>query len=41
MGLAVSRSIMKSHGGRLWATANVPQGAVLQFTWPTGNEGAA
>ena len=28
-----------SRPGRLWATANVPQGAVVQFTVPTGGEG--
>jgi len=38
MGLAISRSIVEAHGGRLWATANVPQGAVFQFTLPLGSE---
>jgi signal transduction histidine kinase len=32
MGLSICRSIIEAHGGRIWATANVPQGAVLQFT---------
>jgi PAS domain S-box-containing protein len=41
LGLAISRRIIEAHGGRLWATANVPHGAVLQFTVPTGNEGGA
>jgi PAS domain S-box-containing protein len=41
MGLAISRSIVESHGGRLWATANVPHGAVFQFTLPTGREESA
>jgi C4-dicarboxylate-specific signal transduction histidine kinase len=34
MGLAISRTIIESHGGRLWATANAPRGAVFQFTLP-------
>jgi len=32
MGLPISRSIIESHDGRLWATANQPRGAVFQFT---------
>jgi signal transduction histidine kinase len=39
MGLAISRSIVEAYGGRLWATANVPHGAVFQFTLPIGSEG--
>jgi PAS domain S-box-containing protein len=34
MGLAISRSIIDAHGGRLWASANAPRGAVFQFTLP-------
>jgi PAS domain S-box-containing protein len=41
LGLAISRRIIEAHGGRLWVTANVPQGAVVQFTVPIGSEGVA
>jgi PAS domain S-box-containing protein len=34
MGLAICRSIIEAHRGRLWATANEPRGAVFQFTLP-------
>lgn len=34
MGLAICRSIVESHGGRLWAEKNEPQGAALIFTLP-------
>jgi PAS domain S-box-containing protein len=36
MGLSICRSIIDAHGGRLWAEANVPRGAVFQFTLPGG-----
>jgi PAS domain S-box-containing protein len=35
MGLRISRSIVESHGGRLWAGENVPRGARFHFTLPT------
>ena len=41
MGLAISRSIIEAHGGRLWATPNVPRGAVLQFTLPIDGEASS
>jgi PAS domain S-box-containing protein len=41
MGLAISRSIIEAHGGRLWATANEGTGATFQFTLPTGGEKAS
>jgi PAS domain S-box-containing protein len=34
MGLRISRSIIESHGGRLWAADNFPRGASFQFTLP-------
>jgi len=35
MGLAISRSIVESHGGRLWATPHDGRGAAFHFTLPT------
>ena len=39
MGLAISRTIIESHGGRLTATPNSPKGSVFQFTLPPGSAG--
>ena len=38
MGLSICRSIINAHGGRLWAEANEPRGAVFQFTLPPAQE---
>jgi PAS domain S-box-containing protein len=34
MGLSICRSIIEAHGGRIWATTNIPQGAAFQFALP-------
>jgi PAS domain S-box-containing protein len=39
MGLSICRSIIEAHDGRLWATANTPHGAILQFTLPAYSSG--
>jgi C4-dicarboxylate-specific signal transduction histidine kinase len=38
MGLAISRSIIEAHGGRLWAKADASRGAVFQFELATRND---
>jgi signal transduction histidine kinase len=38
LGLAICRSIIEAHDGRLWATQNGPQGARFQFSLPGGEE---
>jgi signal transduction histidine kinase len=35
LGLSICRSIIETHGGRLWATTNHPQGSVFKFSVPT------
>ena len=38
MGLSISRSIIESHGGRLWATSNPHHGATFHFVVPAGTD---
>ena len=38
MGLSICRSIIEAHGGKLWASANVPRGAVFQFAVPASSD---
>ena len=38
LGLSICRSIIEAHGGRLWANANSPTGAVFRFTLPAHSD---
>jgi PAS domain S-box-containing protein len=38
MGLSICRSIIDAHGGKLWAEANEPRGAVFRFTLPASTQ---
>ena len=41
LGLSISRSLVESHGGRLWAAPNVPHGAAFYFTVPASGRSAS
>ena len=38
MGLAISRTIIESHGGNLWMTANADRGTTFHFTIPISTD---
>src|SRR5262249_28405734 len=38
MGLSICQTIINGHGGRLWASANEPRGAVFRFTLPAAQD---
>jgi signal transduction histidine kinase len=41
MGLSICRSIIETHGGRVWAEPNSPHGAIFHFTVPLHQESAS
>ncbi len=41
MGLAITRSIIKAHGGRIWAVNNEAGGATVRFTLPAADGSVA
>jgi PAS domain S-box-containing protein len=41
LGLSICRSIIDTHGGRLWVSANVPRGAIFHFTMPAHPDNAS
>jgi two-component system sensor kinase FixL len=41
MGLAISRTIIEAHGGRLWMTPNADRGVAFRFTLPIAKEGSS
>ncbi len=41
LGLSICRTVVERHGGRLWASANAPRGAVFQFTLPARPDAAS
>jgi hypothetical protein len=40
MGLSICKSIIESHNGRIWVSANAPRGSVFHFELPAHQSGA-
>ena len=41
VGLSISKTIIEAHGGQLWVTPNMPQGAIFQFRLPVAGQEVA
>jgi len=41
LGLSICLSIIEAHNGRLWASPNVPRGAIFRFTVPAHSAAAS
>ena len=39
MGLSICKSIIENHNGRIWVTADVPEGSIFHFELPVRQDG--
>jgi two-component system sensor kinase FixL len=39
VGLSICRTIVETHGGRIWPEANLPHGTIFRFTLPAAHAG--